>query len=103
MKKIYLLTLFLMTCLMLQAQVTEKEFQALKAFYNATDGNNWKNRTGWENINTTATAADVNGSWFGLVITDGHVTKIGMSSNLKGGYLPPQIGNKNCARGWRGC
>ena len=93
MKKIYLLTLFLMTCLMLQAQVTEKEFQALKAFYNATDGNNWKNRTGWENINTTATAADVNGSWFGLVITDGHVTKIGMSSNLKGGYLPPQIGD----------
>ena len=76
---------------MLQAQVTENEFQALKAFYNATDGNNWKNRTGWENINTTATAADVNGSWFGLVITDGHVTKIGMSSNLKGGYLPPQI------------
>ena len=93
MKKLCFLIVLLLGSSMLQAQVPEQEFQALKAFYNATGGNNWKTRTGWENINTTATAADVNDSWYGLTVTDGHVTRLGMNSNLKGGYLPPQIGD----------
>ncbi len=93
MQKLYFLFVALLGSFMLQAQVPEQEFQALKAFYNATGGNNWKTRTGWENINTTATAADVNGSWYGLTVTDGHVTRLGMNSNMKGGYLPPQIGD----------
>ncbi len=93
MKKLYFLIVVLLGSSMLQAQVPEQEFQALKAFYNATGGNTWKTRTGWENINTTATAADVNDSWYGITVTDGHVTRLGMNSNLKGGYLPPQIGD----------
>ncbi len=45
------------------AQVPQSEFDALQKFYNATNGDGWTNRTGWENINTTATANDVNDTW----------------------------------------
>jgi hypothetical protein len=93
MKNLYLFLVFLFCCIFLQAQVSEQEFQALKVFYNATGGNFWTNKTGWQNINSTATAADVNGTWAGLEITDGHVTKIGMNSNNLVGYLPSAIGN----------
>jgi hypothetical protein len=60
MKNIYsLFILCLVFTATVKAQVSEQEFQALKALYNATGGDNWTNRTGWENINTTATKDDV--------------------------------------------
>ncbi|MBN2650503.1 MAG: cadherin domain-containing protein [Prolixibacteraceae bacterium] len=97
MKNFYsLLFLFLVFTSTVKAQVSEQEFQALKALYNATDGDNWFNRTGWENINTTATKDDVTTEWFGIKeIKDGHLTKIsfrGVDNNLSG-QLPPEIGN----------
>jgi hypothetical protein len=78
-----------------KAQVSEQEFLALKALYNATDGDNWINNTGWENINTTATKDDVNTAWFGIgSIEDGHITEISMHGNNNlTGSLPPEIGN----------
>jgi hypothetical protein len=93
MKNLYLLLIFTFCSLFLHAQVSEQEFQALKTFYNATGGNQWTKKTGWQNINTTATAADVNSSWYGLELKDGHVTKIAMNSNNLVGYLPAAIGN----------
>ncbi len=69
------------------------EFQALKVFYNATGGNLWKDNSGWQNINTTATANDVTSSWKGVTVENGHVTEIGMSGNNLVGYLPSAIGN----------
>ncbi|NLU38198.1 MAG: T9SS type A sorting domain-containing protein [Bacteroidales bacterium] len=97
MKRILTLcTLLLAFSLATSAQVSEQEFQALKALYNATDGDNWFNRTGWESINTTATKDDVTTVWAGIKeIEDGHITKIsfrGVSNNLSG-PLPPEIGN----------
>lgn len=75
------------------AQITQTEFEALKALYDATNGNQWTNRVGWENIHTTATANDVNDSWKGIKIEGGHVTKILLRSNNLVGNIPAQIGD----------
>ena len=78
MKRIFTLCTWLLAfSLVASAQVSEQEFQALKALYNATDGDNWFNRTGWENINTTATKDDVTTAWAGVsIIKDDHIEKI---------------------------
>lgn len=94
MRNIYIiLSLFVFT-LSLKAQVSEQEFQALKAIYIATGGNNWTNRTGWENINTTATKDDVKSTWFGIsAIEDGHLTNLNLWGNNLAGVIPNEIGN----------
>ena len=85
MKNLYLFLTLILCTFLSQAQISEPEFQALKTFYNATGGNQWTNKTGWQNINTTATANDVNSTWYGLELNNGHVTKIAMNShNLVG-------------------
>jgi len=38
--------ILLVSSLSLKAQVSEEEFQAFKALYNATGGDSWTNRTG---------------------------------------------------------
>ena len=93
MKKIIMSLIALLIVLSASAQVTEEEFQALKALYNATNGDNWKKRTGWENINTTATKDDVTSAWEGITVKDGHVTSILFWNNNMSGYLPSQIGD----------
>jgi hypothetical protein len=97
MKKIYILIIIMLALTtVLKAQVSEQEFQALKALYNATGGNNWTNRTGWENINTTATKDDVTTAWAGIeIIEDGHIIEITFHNekNNISGQLPPEIGN----------
>lgn len=68
----------------IQSNTTEKE--NLIALYNATDGNNWKNK--WDLSND-----DIN-TWHG-VTTDinGKVTKIELKKNNLTGTLPNEIGN----------
>ena len=93
MKTLYFFIGALLLTFTLNAQVSEEEFQAIKALYNSTGGNNWKNKTGWENINTTATKNDVTSNWNGLKVTNGHIVKINLFSNNLVGNLPPQIGS----------
>lgn len=94
MKRILTLcTLLLAFSLATSAQVSEQEFQALKALYNATGGDNWKRRSGWENINTTATKDDVTSAWDGLVVAGGHVWSLEFWTNNMSGYLPSEIGD----------
>jgi hypothetical protein len=94
MKILCTLIILLAISTTLKAQVSEQEFQALKALYNATGGDNWTNRTGWENINTTATKDDVTTAWYGIQnISEGHVTYILFSANNLNGTLPGEIGN----------
>ncbi|MFD1614809.1 T9SS type A sorting domain-containing protein [Gelatiniphilus marinus] len=66
------------------------EYDALVAFYNATDGDNWTNNTNWlsdEPINT----------WYGLgtLLGDGNsrVTSIYLNNNNLTGEIPNEIGN----------
>jgi Leucine-rich repeat (LRR) protein len=95
MKRIASIIILLFTfALIAKAQVSEQEFQALKAFYNATGGNNWTDRTGWVNINTTATKDDVTTAWVGIKrIVDGHITSLNFYDNNLTGILPEEIGN----------
>lgn len=93
MKQIYIILLLFLLPLANIAQVTEREFQALKALYNSTGGNNWTVKTGWDNINTTATRNDVTSAWKGLKVENGSVTEINFTSNNLVGYIPPQIGD----------
>ncbi|HPR33818.1 MAG TPA: hypothetical protein PLK12_17080, partial [Prolixibacteraceae bacterium] len=90
MKQLHVLCIsMLVFSLALKAQVSEGEFQALKALYNATGGDNWTDRSGWENINTTATKDDVTTQWKGIMrIQDGHITQLNFYYNNLTGVLP---------------
>ena len=91
MKKFYIAFFFFIP-FFINAQVSESEFQALKALYNATKGDNWTDNTGWNTINTTATKESVNETWEGLRIVDGHIRRINLSENNLDGMLPKEIG-----------
>jgi hypothetical protein len=54
--------------------VTQDEIDALFAFYDATDGDNWTNNTGWK-------LDPYVGNWFGVTVSGGHVTGISLASN----------------------
>lgn len=73
-----------------QAQVTLTEYQALEALYNATDGNNWTNNDNWD---FTGDENDVTDTWFGLIVSGGHVTQINLQSNNLVGTIPAEIGD----------
>lgn len=63
------------------------EREALIAFYNATDGDNWKNNTNWCSSKPVS-------EWYG-VLTDGngHVTTLSLANNNLSGSIPAEIGN----------
>lgn len=61
------------------------ECEALVAVYTATDGENWVNASGW--------LVEVNpADWFGVVVEDGHVSKLVLPDNHLQGVLPAEIG-----------
>ncbi len=69
----------------LSTAVVEQDSLALVALYNATDGDNWANNTGW----LTAPVSE----WHGVTVDSNRVTKLVLSSNSLTGSLPPEIGN----------
>jgi len=73
--------------LFLHAQLAPKEadYKALKALYDATNGDNWKNKSGWFSGN-------VSSSWYGITVSGGRVTKISLYDNQLKGNIPPEIG-----------
>ena len=66
--------------------IPETECNALKDIYNSTDGDNWNNNTNW------GTNTEVNG-WFGITVSNGHVTQISLVNNNLAGAIPASIGN----------
>jgi hypothetical protein len=66
------------------AQVSEQDSLALVAFYNAMDGPNWDDNTGWFNgpINT----------WTGITLTNDRVTEVLLFNNNLSGEIPTIIG-----------
>ncbi len=65
--------------------VPTTERDALIALYNATDGANWDDNTGW-------LSADVS-TWFGVTVSGCNVIDIALPGNNLVGTLPPEIGN----------
>lgn len=80
----------------LEAAIPGSEREALIAFYNATNGDEWKNNSGWKGNNEEFddfSAYGSEGTWFGVTTADGHVTKIYTRSNDLRGNLPPGLAN----------
>lgn len=83
--------------LLVKPPPSQQEYDALLAFYNATNGPNWTNKQGWSTA-IPGTPVDVSG-WYG-VQTDynGHVINLNFQSsygNNMVGAIPPDIGNLN--------
>ncbi|PJJ11140.1 hypothetical protein CLU83_4636 [Flavobacterium sp. 1] len=61
--------------------IPQTERDALIAFYNSTGGANWTNHNGWD---VTNPSSDVS-TWYGVVISNGHVVSLNLErNNLKG-------------------
>ncbi len=65
-------------------EIPQSECEALVAFYTSTDGDNWRNKTGWLQTNTPC-------SWFGVTCDAGHVSRLEMDQNISNGSLSPEL------------
>jgi len=66
--------------------VFTKEYEALMALYNATNGDNWTFNTNWK----TEKPVD---SWQGVGVSGAHITGINLSSNHLRDSIPAKLGN----------
>jgi len=66
--------------------VYKEEHEALLAFYDATNGENWKHNTNWNSDEDIS-------EWYGIEVENFHVTSIDLSFNKLAGTLPSEIGN----------
>ncbi|WP_281309719.1 leucine-rich repeat domain-containing protein [Flavobacterium flavigenum] len=70
----------------LAVDIPQTEKDALLALYNSTNGNSWTNKTGWD-FSTPVTSG-----WYGITVTNGHVTAIILNNNNLVGTIPAAIG-----------
>ena len=62
------------------------ERSLLVALYNATDGDNWTNKTNWLSDNDLST-------WHGVSVSNGWVTGLDLRDNNLTGTIPAELGN----------
>jgi len=67
------------------AQVLEQDSLALVELYDSTDGDNWDHNDNWNDgpVNT----------WYGIIASNGRVTRLYLEDNDLAGNIPPSIGN----------
>ncbi|MBC6423428.1 MAG: hypothetical protein GDA38_19360, partial [Hormoscilla sp. SP12CHS1] len=68
------------------------DYAALKALYTSTDGENWRNQTGWDFSSSSPPSANVVNRWHGVTVSEGRVTKIELNKNDLSGMLPSELG-----------
>lgn len=66
--------------------IPQAECEALVALFNSTGGDAWTNKTNW----LTDSAIS---SWYGVVVSSGHVTELQLYTNNLTGSLPAALGN----------
>lgn len=64
--------------------VPRLECEALKSLYSATNGSGWSQNTYWGRSTNI-------GSWYGVTVEGGHVTKLDLRNNNLNGLLPASI------------
>jgi hypothetical protein len=70
-------------------QIVLNEIYALSTTFYATNGGNWRNRTGWPG---PTLPCDTPGAWFGVTCNvAGRVAEIDVTSNDLMGQLPSEI------------
>ncbi|MEN8218677.1 MAG: leucine-rich repeat domain-containing protein [Pseudomonadota bacterium] len=67
-------------------QIPLTEYEILVTFYNSTNGDNWKNNSGWFETNTPC-------NWYGMSCNDGHISGFKLSSNELTGTIPTELAN----------
>lgn len=85
-KSILIMTLFLSVCMYGQDNA---ERNALMAIYNATDGDNWAENENWGDVNIPVD------EWYGVTVTNGHVTELYLDDNNLKDPIPQEIGDLN--------
>lgn len=70
--------------------IPQSEKDALLALYNSTNGINWKNKTGWD-FNNPVTTVNRKNSWYGVTVTNGHVSSLSLRMNNLNGFIPVEI------------
>ncbi len=68
--------------------VPEIECEALVALYESTNGAGWIESTNWLNSETA-------GNWYGVTVSDGHVTDLYFGWNNLKGTIPTELGDLN--------
>jgi gliding motility-associated-like protein len=93
-KRTFLLLLMCFSGILGNAQVLVSDSLALVAFYNATNGPGWTNRTNWLAPNRSVS------TWYGVTVVGNRVTQLDMNptsppftGNNLVGNIPTQIGN----------
>lgn len=80
-----------------EADIPQIEKDALLALYNSTDGAKWTSNKGWDFstpvISQNHSNNGANPGWYGIQVTNGHVTQIYLNHNNLTGTIPLQIGN----------
>jgi len=95
-KKICYAIMFIFLSLLAYGAVPVQERQALIALYNSTNGDNWFNNSGWKTppLHSDGFARPgTEGTWFGITVTNDHVTWIGIMYNNLTGNMPTELGN----------
>jgi Leucine-rich repeat (LRR) protein len=81
---------------LLPAVLPAWERAGLIALYNATDGDNWDNNSGWKRGPLEPDGfgpIGSEGTWQGITVSGDHVTEIVLKDNHLCGSIPPQLGN----------
>lgn len=75
----------------MDVSMTEKE--ALKALYDSTNGENWKNNSGWDfSIPVTSWDNATKTGWYGIIVSNGQVVSLDLNTNNLNGFIPSEIG-----------
>ena len=75
-----------------QSDEVRATHKALVALYNSTDGDNWKNNTGWDTTRVPQGMGDFT-SWYGLSVSSGkQLVGVSLYKNNLTGKIPPELG-----------
>ncbi len=94
---IVLIALFVvsLTGVALQGSIPASERAALIVFYNAANGDNWTDNSGWKGNNNESdgfSQIGSEGNWYGITVSGDHVTAIKLSNNQLSGSISPELG-----------
>ncbi|MCP4217049.1 MAG: hypothetical protein GY765_20545 [bacterium] len=73
--------------------IPDIEREALIALYNAANGDSWTNNGNWKKEDGTFHDKYTARLWYGVTVTNGHVTGLDLNTNQLTGTIPPEIGN----------
>ena len=91
--KLVFIIISIMGILSAKAQVTSVERQALQDLYNATNGPGWATETDGFIGDEWDFDGVVNSNWYGVTVTNGHVTELDLEFNELVGTIPTSIGD----------